>query len=86
MAQRTPFLGAGILVTPLSPKANADPLPQVAQDIELSDERRQLLIEAVENNQRMPEEAKQRMLNALQQPKVPVQIVERLEARIGRGG
>ena len=86
VAQRTPVLGAGILVTPRSPTASTDPLPEAAPDIALTDERRQKLIAAVQANGRMPKDVKDRMLNALQQPTVPARMIERLEARIGRGG
>ncbi len=51
--------------------------------LELSDERRARLVAFVEGNGGMPSEAKQRILAQLDESQVPVQVVERLEARIG---
>ena len=51
--------------------------------IEISDERRQKLIEAVKANARMPANAKDRILGLLEQPQVPKEMVERLESRMG---
>jgi len=51
--------------------------------IEISDERRQKLIEAVKSNARMPANAKDRILATLEQPEVPKEMVERLESRMG---
>lgn len=51
--------------------------------IELSDERRQKLIDAINANGMMPANAKERVLGLLQQPEVPKEMVERLESRIG---
>lgn len=51
--------------------------------IEISDERRQKLIEAVKSNARMPADAKDRILATLEQPEVPKEMVERLESRMG---
>ena len=51
--------------------------------VELTPERRAKLVAFIEGNQRMPTEAKERVLGQLRQDKVPAQIVERIESRIG---
>ena len=82
VAERTPLLGAGIKVRPL----RGDTLsaaPEVPELLELTDERRARLTAFVQANTRMPEEARQRVLNQLSQAKVPAQVVERIESRIG---
>ena len=81
VAERTPLLGPGIKVRaigPAQPEAAAAPAM-----LELSDERRARLVAFVEGNGGMPSEAKQRILAQLNESQVPVQVVERLEARIG---
>ena len=51
--------------------------------VELTDERRAKLIAFVEGNQRMPTEAKERVLSQLAEPQVPARVVERIESRMG---
>ena len=51
--------------------------------LELSDERSARLIAFVEANQRMPAEAKDRVLSQLGEARVPARTVERLESRMG---
>ena len=51
--------------------------------IEISDERRQKLIDAINSNSSMPATAKERMLGMLAEPLVPKAAVERLESRMG---
>lgn len=81
VAQRTPLLGDGIKVRTLAPAGeNATAEPTL---LELTEERRARLVAFVEGNGRMPEEAKKRVLAQLSQPKVPAEVVERIEARIG---
>ena len=46
-------------------------------------ERRQRLVAFVEASERMPAEAKSRILAQLGQPSVPADVVQRIEARIG---
>jgi multidrug efflux pump subunit AcrA (membrane-fusion protein) len=77
---RTPLLGAGIRVRPLQDEARATP---DAALLELSDERRARLVAFVEGSNRMPDEEKAQMLGQLTEAKVPAQLVERIEARIG---
>ncbi len=80
VAERNPLLGAGIRVKPIRAGAT---VPEEPEMITLSAERRAALIRYVEGNQMMPDDAKARILKALEQPEVPVQMVERLEGRMG---
>lgn len=81
VAERTPLLGAGIKVRPLRNVDEAAPVdPEM---VELTDERRARLTAFVEANTRMPEEARQRILQQLSQVSVPAQVVERIESRMG---
>lgn len=99
VAERTPLLGPGILVRDLSaeraqqlagagaagqaPTGGSPAGNSAAETIELTPERRAALIAAVEANQRMPAEARERVLSQLREQMVPVQLVERLESRMG---
>lgn len=75
---RSPVLGAGIAVKPLREG------PAVAPEmLELTEERRARLIAFVEANDRMPKEAKQRVLARLAKPLVPAAMVARIESRMG---
>ncbi|MEP1353530.1 MAG: HlyD family efflux transporter periplasmic adaptor subunit [Tateyamaria sp.] len=78
---RTPLLGPGISVRPLRPEA-AD-IPTEPQMLELTEERRARLIAFVEANDRMPAEAKARVLSQLAEARVPARTVERIESRMG---
>jgi hypothetical protein len=80
VTERQPQLGAGILVRPLR-----DGVPEAEAMVRLSPERRAGLIEAVRANGRMPEEAKARILAALESDEVPAEMVDRLETRRGGG-
>ncbi|MGC1504606.1 MAG: HlyD family efflux transporter periplasmic adaptor subunit [Sulfitobacter sp.] len=76
---RSPLLGAGISVKPVTRgMPPADP-----EMLELTEERRAKLVAFVEANQRMPKEAKARVLARLAEPKVPAQMVARIESRMG---
>jgi len=77
---RTPLLGAGIRVRPLRDEVRM--VPDAAM-LELSDERRARLVAFVEGSARMPEDEKAEMLAQLAEAKVPAQLVQRIEARIG---
>jgi len=57
--------------------------PTAPAMMELSEERRAKLIAFVEGNQRMPSEARERVLAQLKETSVPAQTVERLESRMG---
>jgi multidrug efflux pump subunit AcrA (membrane-fusion protein) len=82
VAERSPLLGAGIKVRPVRPEASASAAPAPAL-VDLTPERRAALIAFVEGNARMPPDAKARILDQLAQDKVPAQVVERLESRMG---
>ena len=78
---RSPLLGAGIKVRPLrSEQASTPTEPEM---LELSAERRARLVAFVEANQRMPAEAKARVLDRLNAEQVPAGMVARLESRMG---
>lgn len=79
VAQRTPLLGAGIRVKPLQ----GDATPEPPAMVELTEERRARLVAFVQANTRMPKAAKARILTQLEQKRVPADMVERLESRIG---
>ncbi|MDA7429990.1 HlyD family efflux transporter periplasmic adaptor subunit [Primorskyibacter aestuariivivens] len=82
VAERTPLLGAGIKVRPLRP-GDAAAAPEEPEMLVLSDERRARLRAFVEANTRMPKEARDRILAQLEQAKVPAQMVQRIEERMG---
>lgn len=82
VAERSPLLGAGIKVRPIRPDGVVAE-PEAPAMLALSDERRARLIAFVEANQRMPQEAKTRILTQLQDEEVPIQMVERIEQRMG---
>lgn len=78
---RTPLLGAGIKVNPLrSGEASEIKEPEM---LELSQERRDKIRAFIEANKRIPDEAKARILSQLEQEKVPAQMVQRIEGRMG---
>tara|TARA_R110000764_G_scaffold5106_6_gene20525 strand:- start:9722 stop:11182 length:1461 start_codon:yes stop_codon:yes gene_type:complete len=79
---RSPLLGAGIAVTPLR-IGREEAAPAVPEMLELSAERRARLVAFVEANDRMPQEAKARVLAQLAEPQVPAQMVARIESRMG---
>lgn len=78
--ERSPLLGAGITVKPLSRDGIVPSGPEM---LELTDERRAKLVAFIEGNTRMPQEAKARVLARLAEPQVPAQMVERIESRMG---
>ena len=81
VSERSPLLGAGIKVRPIRPDDSA--VPEAPAMVELTEERRAKLVAFVQGNNRMPDEAKKRVLSQLSQPQVPAQMVERIEARMG---
>ena len=81
VAERTPLLGAGIKVRPLRDAGQA--VPEAPEMVELTEERRARLVAFVQSNTRMPEEARQRVLQQLSEGTVPAQVVERIESRMG---
>ena len=86
VAERTPVLGAGIRVQPIRPAGETEgdsDAPAAPETVELTEERRAKLIAFVEGNNRMPKDAKDRILTQLKEPRVPARVVERLEGRMG---
>lgn len=81
VAERTPFLGAGIAVRPIRPGADQEAEGEAM--VELDAARRARLIAFVEASSRMPAQAKERVLAQLQQDRVPADMVARLESRMG---
>ena len=67
---------------PLDPLADQTK-PEDDGMVALDPERRAKLVAFVEANQRMPADAKERVLNQLSQEKVPASMVERIESRMG---
>lgn len=84
VAERTPLLGAGIRIRPIRRGADGgvEPAPE-PEMLSLDPERRARLVSFIEANQFMPAEAKQRVLGQLKKDKVPAQMVERIESRMG---
>ncbi len=82
VAEQTPFLGAGIRVRPITPNG-VEPEPEGPAMVALEPERRARIKAFVEANNRMPAEAKARILAQLENEEVPAQMVERIESRMG---
>lgn len=83
VAERTPLLGAGIKVRAVRPGQTSAQQAQAPATIQLSADRRAALRAFVEASSHMPDAVKARLRAQLEQPDVPVQTVERLEARMG---
>ncbi len=83
VSERSPLLGVGIKVRPIAPAGFEETAAAEPEMLELSEERRAKLVAFIEANKAMPSEAKARVLAQLQQPMVPVEVVERIEARMG---
>lgn len=85
VGQRTPLLGPGISVKPItsdSASGAAEP-PGEAEMIALTEARRAALMAAVRSSAQMPEDVKERLLAQLGEPKVPARMVARIEDRMG---
>lgn len=78
----SPLLGAGIKIKPIRPEG-ADAAPPAPEFVALTPERRAALIAYVEANDRMPAEAKTRILAQLAEEQVSTRVIERLESRMG---
>jgi membrane fusion protein (multidrug efflux system) len=95
VSERSPLLGAGIRVKVIGaqerPEVGDDPsIPEAtrgddvqAQTIVLTDERRVKLLAFVEQNTRMPADVRARMAEQLKAKDVSVDLVTRLEGRMG---
>ncbi len=87
VADRSPLLGAGIQVRAIKSvaavsEAETNNLTDV-ELLEISEERRAILVAFVEGNDQMPQDAKERVLSQLKMKLVPVQVVIRIEKRMG---
>jgi RND family efflux transporter MFP subunit len=91
VAKSTQFLGKGIKIKPLrgqiesKVKVNAE-LKEKSEEsdlIELDEGRRARLISAIEANTRIPEGQKKKMLDSLGKKKVSLDLVQRIESRMG---
>jgi RND family efflux transporter MFP subunit len=79
-----PQLAEGVRVRPIERATGAEPIARAEPEtIRLDPERRARLLAFVEESARMPDAVKARMRSALEQPDVPVEVVSRLEARMG---
>ncbi len=83
VAERSPFLGAGIRVRPLRGAGATAATTAGEAMIALTPERRAALIALVEGSDSMPAEAKARALAQLAAGAVPAGVVARIEARAG---
>jgi multidrug efflux pump subunit AcrA (membrane-fusion protein) len=83
VAARTPVLGEGIRVNPFRRDAEGQAEAEAPSTIALDPERRARLIGFVENNSFIPEDVRSRMIQQLNEPEVPAQMVARIEARMG---
>jgi hypothetical protein len=83
VTERQPALGPGIRIRPITPGAAVADAPEAM--VRLSPERRAGLIAAVHGNARMPQEAKARILAALEAEEVPQSVIDRLETRRSGG-
>ena len=81
VAQRTPVLGVGIKVKPI--RSGEENEVAEVEMLELTEERRAKLISAIETNGYIPKSAKERIIGQLTQPKVPADVVARIESRMG---
>ena len=82
VAQRSPLLGTGIKVRAVR-SGEADKPPKAPEMLELTDDRRQKLIKFIENNKWIPKTAKERTIGKLKKEKVPAEMVNRIESRMG---
>ena len=81
VAQRTPVLGSGIKVKPI--RSGEENKVAEVEMLELTEERRAKLISAIETNGYIPQSEKERIIGQLTQPKVPADVVARIESRMG---
>jgi hypothetical protein len=63
--------------------SEVDKPPKAPEMIELTDDRRKKLIEFIENNKWIPKTAKERTVGKLKKEKVPAEMVNRIESRMG---
>ncbi|GHA57935.1 resistance-nodulation-cell division (RND) multidrug efflux membrane fusion protein MexC [Amylibacter ulvae] len=78
--ERGPQLGGGIMVEPRAKNNAVLPMPEM---IKVTEQERLKLIAFVNDNARMPDDAKKRILANLQSTDIPKQTYERLSSRMG---
>ncbi len=78
---RSPLLGAGIKVKPLRKGAVA--IPDVPDMIELTAERRAKLTAFIQGNPSLSKSRKDSILARLKEERVPIEMVNRIESRMG---
>jgi multidrug efflux pump subunit AcrA (membrane-fusion protein) len=86
VTERTPLLGAGILLRPLRESTQSETTGGAvtkAAMIDLTPERRAALVALVEADDRMPKDARERLLVQLRDGSVPADVVRGIEARMG---
>ncbi len=93
--ERLPHLGAGLKVKPrrvgddASPEAGSDKTAVTGKEaatdlVELEPARREALIAQLSQSP-MPDDVKTRLIDMLNQPKVSLKVLDRIESRAGRG-
>ena len=82
VSEQTPVLGAGIKVKPVRASPAGTEIEEIEM-VELTEERRSKLMAFIEGNGYIPPDAKKRILGQLKKDKVPANVVERIESRIG---
>jgi len=75
-------LGAGIKVKVVRSDA-VSKTPEEPATVQLTSERRALLIAVIQDNGYIPDDAKKRIIKQLKMEKVPAKVVERIESRMG---
>ena len=80
VAERTATLGLGIRVRPLRPGGEA---AEAGGTVTLDPERRARIVAYLSANTRIPSDVKARMLSQIEAEEVPVDVVERIESRMG---
>lgn len=84
VTERAPVLGAGIKIRPLRPAPDGAVTAAASPEmLTLDPDRRARLIAFVEASDRMPPEARARILAQLAQDQVPAAMVARIESRMG---
>jgi membrane fusion protein, multidrug efflux system len=78
---RSPLLGVGIKVKPL--RKGEVVIPVEPDMIELTEERRAKLTAFIQSNSNIPKNRKDRILARLKEDKVPAEMVNRIESRMG---
>ncbi len=83
--ERSPLFGAGIKVRPIRPAADGTKAstPVAPDTVALTPERRDKMKAFIEASTRLPDSIKTKILSQLDAEKVPAQLVQRIESRMG---